>query len=71
MEQHAKASGDVAVRLFDGVGSSPVSTDGEHPTPGTYLYDPETGKKIPIDAMISRKISDAMQRLTGIVAGEV
>lgn len=66
MEQHAKASGDVAVRLFDGVGSSPILTDG----PGTYLYDPETGKKIPIDAKITHKISDAIQRLTGIVAGD-
>ncbi|VEB35977.1 Dot/Icm T4SS effector [Legionella sainthelensi] len=60
----------VAARLFDGPGSTPKSPTSKHPTPGTYFYNPVTHTKVPINASMSKNISDAMQQLTGVLAGE-
>lgn len=36
-----------SVYEFDGIGSKPANKASQHPTPGTYTFDPENGKKIP------------------------
>ncbi|ARG97392.1 DUF5621 domain-containing protein [Legionella micdadei] len=67
------ASKHTVSRLFDGVGSSPVSLSDvaeSHPTPGRYVYDPENDKKIPLNEKITKGINDLMQRLQGQLAGE-
>ncbi len=68
--QANKNNTSIVSRLFDGPGSSPTSSTSKHPTPGTYFYNPVTHTKIPINASISKKISDAMQQLTGVLSRE-
>ncbi|KTC84580.1 MULTISPECIES: DUF5621 domain-containing protein [Legionella] len=69
------------VCLFDGVGSNPngMSSDlkysqqdrEEHPIPGSYIFNPENNKKIPIETTIlPQNIKELMRRLNGTVAGE-
>lgn len=55
-------------RLFDGVGSKPtVSSD--HPTPGTYLYDPVTDTKVPCSRGIMNALSNLFHRIFGLIFG--
>ncbi|QEY51624.1 Dot/Icm T4SS effector Lem25 family protein [Legionella longbeachae] len=68
--QANRNNSSIAARLFDGPGSAPKSPTSKHPTPGTYFYNPVTHTKLPINAFISKKISNAMQQLTGVLAGE-
>ncbi|MDP1602890.1 MAG: DUF5621 domain-containing protein [Legionella sp.] len=70
MEDYALENPEIAVRLFDGPGSSPQTQDSKHPTPGTYLYNPATDEKVVVDPKISRDIDNAIACLSGTVAGE-
>ena len=57
-------------RLFDGVGSNPGNLSDEHPTPGRYIYDPKSGKKIRVKDETLYKVSDFMKRVNGFLAGD-
>ena len=69
MELHAQENKGIAVRLFDGPGSTPKSRESMHPIPGTYIYDPETNTKKVVDPVVARKIDDVMKSLSGIIVG--
>lgn len=62
--------GNVAARLFDGPGSFPAHPDSGHPTPGTYIYDPNTNTKKISDNAVLRAIDNTLVGLTGQLAGE-
>ncbi|PYD07321.1 hypothetical protein DND62_30850, partial [Pseudomonas syringae pv. pisi] len=60
----------VATRMFDGPGSEPKSSGSKDPIPGTYIYNPKDNSKILISPVISQTITNAIQKLTGNLAGE-
>lgn len=60
----------LVARLFDGPGSSPQSPTSKNPMPGTYFFNPATDTKVAYNSSISKKITDAMQELNGVLAGE-
>lgn len=60
----------VVTRLFDGPGSEPKSINSKDPIPGTYIYNPTDNSKVLINPAISQTITNAMQKLTGNLAGE-
>ncbi|MCW8385140.1 DUF5621 domain-containing protein [Fluoribacter dumoffii] len=65
-----KADSTVATHLFDGVGSVPDPTCAEHPTPGRYVYDPVSNRKVRVTDEILAGIKDTMKGLTGRLLGD-
>jgi hypothetical protein len=61
---------NVAVRLFDGVGSKPPAGPSDY-TPGTYIYNSESDEKVPIHNQEHlRKMHDFYQQAVGNMGGE-
>lgn len=59
-------------RLFDGVGSVAANAEEakKNPSPGRYIYNPQTDEKIPIPGKLLQKVRDLMHQLQGCLAGE-
>ncbi|KTD02673.1 Dot/Icm T4SS effector [Legionella geestiana] len=56
-------------RLFDGPGSTPLTPNSEHPTPGTYVYDAGKNTKI-VNPAAAESLRNTLQAIDGQLTGD-